>query len=367
MWLTMLPFPYDFWQFYVGSRIALAGGNPYDPAAVSQGMLQLGWPPSEGYFGFLYPFWSLWLFIPFGALPFPAARIAWELVVLAAAGWPVSQLLRPLLRSALSLSLPAGFAVFAAVVFPPLFSTVWNGQTNAFLLLGIVAWLRLLCCRKVFWSGVALSLTAVKPQLFVVFYLWLSVRELRRGSISGLLGLGAGIALQCCLSASLAPQAPALWLDAVGSQLASSGGLPTPALPRIIAATTGMQAAAYVPTCVALLAILCSVFYAPLRSIRAGLGVFLPVSMLCAPYLWSHAYLPLLPAYFALLSDIAGQRRRLAAYGLALVGALGPVGVVRPQDVDAYMIVIPLALLGGTSLLLSGIGNREEQRDAEPS
>lgn len=341
----MPPFPYDFYHFWAAARVALRGDDPYQVGVVYQEMIAAGWPTNEGFFGFLHPFWSLWLFAPLALLPFPIARVVWEFTLICTLAWSLTIILRSPLRNLLHIAAPREAMVYAAILFPPLVSTLYNGQSNAFVLLSVVAWLRLALSGKLFGAGVALSLTTLKPQLFSIFYAWLFLNEARRCNFKQLLGFICGWLVQCVIAVWIAPHSAENWWQAVNSYVSRVMILPTPSLSRILGEATGLSSIQYALTVLALITIVWLLTHNRVRTVHAGVSAMLPLSVLCAPYAWSHAFLPLLPTYLSMVSTFCVHARALTTYGVALFGFLGMIGMNNPHTLDIYMLVIPLALI----------------------
>jgi len=93
-----------------------------------------------------------------------------------------------------------------AYVFAPTVMGMSLGQTSAFVLLGLVLFLRLHRTRP-FGAGLCLALFAIKPHLFLVFGLvllaWVLAHRAHAVLLGGLAGLAATLILPMCLRASL--------------------------------------------------------------------------------------------------------------------------------------------------------------------
>lgn len=342
----MAIFPYDFYHFWAASRVALGGNNPYLIDPVYHEMLAVGWPPHEGFFGFFHPFWSLWLFAPFSLLPFPIALIVWEVALMCAIGWSIFSILRPSTREHLHIAAAHAPMVYGATLFPPVLSTLYHGQTNAFLLLGIVGWLRLTVSNSLFAAGAVLSLTALKPQLFLPFYFWVLLTQIKQRNLKVLSGFILGLSTQCLIVELFAPQAMQFWWQAVTTQLNTVLSLSTPSLSRILGQITGLPTSmSYVTMLVGVVLVLVTFSRTGGSSLWVGVGAALPISMLSAPYVWSHAFLALLPCYLTLLSRLLTDHPILTRYGIPLFCIFGTVAMLRPTTLDVYMLAIPLALL----------------------
>ena len=88
----------------------------------------LNLPPSEGALPFAYAPWSLYLFLPWAALPWEIAWFAWRAVNIVLFAWTVAWAYdrRPL-----------GAAVLLAVVGPALAANLDTGNVNVLIVLGV--------------------------------------------------------------------------------------------------------------------------------------------------------------------------------------------------------------------------------------
>lgn len=339
-----MPFPYDMYHFWAAGTVARAGGNPYAISEIQRVMLDMGWPPEEVVYGFLHPFWSLWLFGFFSIIPFPAARFVCEAVIILLGSLSVGLLAQPAVRRLLSIKAPTPFLIFATLLFPPLMSTIYNGQVSVFTLLGITGWLSLSLRKNYFWGGVLLSLTTIKPQLFIPFYLWVFFSHFKRRQHTLAIGFATGILLQTSISLSISPCSAAWWLEGLRHSSLSAMQLPTPSLGRLLSSASGIEQIQLVLTVgAALLAIVVAMIDNG-EPFRKAIIVYLPLSLLAAPYTWTHGFLALLPAQFALLSRLQVCRPRTAHYGVFALGIFSAFELCMPVALSSYMILLPSAL-----------------------
>jgi hypothetical protein len=181
---------YDFAEYWAAGRLVARGDNPYDPAAVGQlerqadrdGEPLMMWNPP----------WTLPLVLPFGLLPSRVAHLFWLLLsfatVLAAADTLWHEYGGP--------SAKRGIAWLLVFSFVPTFLTLYLGQIAALLLAGAVLFLRFERRGQDLRAGAATLLLAVKPQLFILFWiallLWAIDRRRWRVVAGGVLaGLAA--------------------------------------------------------------------------------------------------------------------------------------------------------------------------------
>lgn len=121
---------------------------------------------------FIYPPIAALLFAFFALLPYDVARFVWFIV--SAVALAASLLL---LERTLGLTGRAAAAFrFAAIIFLPVFQTLFQGQVTGFLLLAFAAAAAFLVRGEPLLAGVSLSVVTVKPQLLVVVLPVLLVR-----------------------------------------------------------------------------------------------------------------------------------------------------------------------------------------------
>jgi hypothetical protein len=307
-------------------------------------MLEAGWPVDEMVFGFLHPFWSLWLFSLISLVPFPIVKLVWEATLVVLCGLSVGLLVQPSVRSLLHIRAPRSFLVFSALLFPPTMSTLYYGQVSAFTLLGIAGWLALSLRNNYTAAGALLSLTAIKPQLFIPFYLWVFFSHFKRKEHTFAAGFIAGLLLQAGISLVIAPHSATLWVESMQHVSLSAVQLPTPSLTRLLSEITGLELMRVVVIAGAGLTAILTAMYSRGDVLRRAILVYLPLSLLAAPYTWTHGFLALLPAQFALLSRLHARQPRVVQYGVFAFAALSIFELCMPNPLSQYMLLLPLLL-----------------------
>ena len=158
----------DFVEYWAAGTLTLAGGNPYDPAAMLQEQRTVGWTAPSAVMMYNPP-WTLPLASLFSLMPFSVARSVWLPLQLLIVLW-----------CAIRLWILYGgehrFALRAAgvaVLWMPTIVALRMGQVSPLILLGLVGFLWSVSRKRDFAAGAFLSLTAVKPQL--VALVWVAV------------------------------------------------------------------------------------------------------------------------------------------------------------------------------------------------
>ena len=158
----------DFVEYWAAGTLTLAGGNPYDPAAMLQEQRTVGWTAPSAVMMYNPP-WTLPLASLLSLMPFSVARSVWLPLQLLIVLW-----------CAIRLWIIYGgehrFALRAAgvaLLWMPTTVALRMGQVSPLILLGLVGFLWSVSRKRDFAAGAFLSLTAVKPQL--VALVWVAV------------------------------------------------------------------------------------------------------------------------------------------------------------------------------------------------
>lgn len=211
----------DFIQFWTGASLLASGQDPYEPALQAKMQKELGWDRDDqglGMYDFLpyyYPPWLALFFVPFLALPYPVAKLAWlviggEMIVGAAL------LLRDSMRGVSTLG-----ALLVTGAFGFSIKSVAMGQVAPLVLLLVAAAWRLLQERRDLAAGCALAVLTVKPQLSVFLVGALLLWSFVRGRWMVGAGFGATLAALAAVSTAAFPA----WLP---SMLAATRTTPMP-------------------------------------------------------------------------------------------------------------------------------------------
>lgn len=354
----MRPFPYDFVHLWASARVAYLGGNPYDPEQIAPLMAQAGWPPEESISGFMHPFWSLATLTPFSLLPFSIAAILWELAIIILVVASLLLLRNEAVRRICG-QLPSGPNILlVTALFPPLLSTLAFGQSSAVLLVGCAGWLSFFCRGRFLTAGVLLSLTTLKPQLFVPLYMWVFLSQIRNHEWRTVTGFGIGLFVQISMSLLIAPESANQWLIAMRSIPDITSNLPTPALGRIITSLLGgaPQTVSIVMLIGGASAAVCALGFQG-RVAERGVLFFIPLGLLTTAYVWSHSFLVLLlPCMFHVARLERNGDRLVLALSLVLA-TWGILEICYVYPLAPYSVILPLtALLVGLRALRAPSG-----------
>jgi hypothetical protein len=280
--------PSDFILVYAPARAWLLGANPYDAAQIDQVWLEASGPgelrpSSRNTPELIYPPTTLLMFVPWAALPWPAAHYAWLAANVAFVGliiWFTARV--------------AGFGlrqrrtwvfVAAILVFAPMHTAIHHGQTPLYVLaMALLAF----AVRSQAASGVALGLaSAVKPHLALPFAALEAVRGRWRSAVIAAATLAA--ILLASILPLLARGVPWLtsWRNNLAAFRAGGAGDPSSANPHRhqlvnlqypITALTGNTLLAEILT-FAIVALLAMIFFLPPAKRMRSTPLLLSLSM----------------------------------------------------------------------------------------
>ena len=323
----------DFIQYWAAGQQLAHHANPYDVAAIlhiEQSAGMDGDSPKVS----LSPPVALLLLLPLGYIGAKAGLICWLLLELACAG--LAAWILWFLHGR-----PQSLFHLLVFGFPPTLGCLMAGQLGVFFLLEIVLFLYLHKSRP--WlAGAALAFCTLKPHLFlpclVVLVLW-SVRRRDLRIVSGFL---AALAFCCALTFWIDPHA---WLEY--SQVMHSARVLEVFLPTVGAALSFLvdrnaHWIEFVPEAAG-----CAWAAWYYWSRRDGWSwtehglLLLPVSAICAPYLWFTDEAILFPAILAGIYLMEKSTRAWILLGLITAGSL--IGVLRaiPLPSPFYLWTTP--------------------------
>jgi hypothetical protein len=150
----------DYISYWSAGKLLLHRSDPYSPSGAFA--LEKAQGFTRGFMVMLNPPWALFLAAPLG---FGGIRVGLFLWTLASVGC--------IFISAQLINVPSKERAFA-YVFAPAVAAVFMGQSSPFTLLGFALFLRLHQTRP-FLAGASLLLMAIKPHLFLIFWVALLI------------------------------------------------------------------------------------------------------------------------------------------------------------------------------------------------
>lgn len=281
----------DVISYWAAGKLLIRGANPYSVSAVSALESAAGrWgtnlslimrnPPS-----------ALFVVIPLGWMGARVASILWSVLLIGCLGGS----LRVIWRINGSPSSPP---YLLGYLFAPALACLAMGQTGIFALSGLVLFLRFYDSKPLL-AGIALSLCALKPHLFLPFmialFAWIAVRKAYR------ILAGAALAIGVCGAIPLLFD-PSVWSQYV--QMAQTSGIenefmPDPATILRFAIDREAMWLQFLPAAVACV---WALWYFRRHCMdwdwQTHGSLLMLVSILAAPYSWFSDQVILLPALF---------------------------------------------------------------------
>ena len=206
----------DFIGYWATGKLLRAHTNPYSHAELLRVEHAAGGTWSQPIV-MRNPPWSLFLVIPLGYCSLPVAIFLWLGLMLGAAVLSIR-----LLGAG---SKPPPVVVY---LFAPILYSAMSGQCPLFFLLGVALYFH--SCRSRPWlAGLALTLPAMKPHLFLLFWPIVLVECIRRRQYRVLAGAALGMAIACAIAWAYDPR---VWTDYTATMLTEGiQGIYMPNLP----------------------------------------------------------------------------------------------------------------------------------------
>lgn len=344
----LFPLAYDFHYFWAAGRLALDGKDFYDLNLLTTTMQQVGWPSDHTVFRFPYPPWTVWFFVPWAIFPFVWGALLWSAGMLILVGASISALIRSDIgdfRTSPVLQL------LAVLIFPPVLLSFLYAQPNAVILSALI--LAVLRCRNEHYyigGGIA-ALMLLKPQIGIPLLgaLFLFLKQAARTQYT--VGVAIGFLMQLILSCLIAPQALGHYLEKLNEIGSSHIGLAGASLTQFLSKAFGFPAHFWpivFAVCIFFMvrATLRTRLTPPTEAWRSFFCTSVPWAMLAVPYLWSHSYLTLLPAWTI---QIMHMRKHWGSTWIIVpivTSALTILSVMDPLQWEWLLVVIPVGLLG---------------------
>lgn len=173
---------HDFVEYWTVAHLLVSGNNPYSLAEVSRIEKALGFDQSVPIM-LLSPPWTLPLLAPLGLVKsYALGWILWIAVMVACVAW-ASRMLMDVYFGELRIPEISDTAFYRALfgfTFYPVLLCLRYAQTAPLMLLGIAGFLYFQREGKDVPAGIFLSLTLIKPQLFLLFWLALFFRSFQQ-------------------------------------------------------------------------------------------------------------------------------------------------------------------------------------------
>ncbi len=187
----------DFISYWAAGKLADIGQNPYDPVTVRALEVSVGRDPNALVLVMRNPPVALPLVAPLGFLSPKAGLIVWLALLIVSMGASIWLIWR-------MHGCPTTSYHLMAIGFAPALACLMAGQFGILLLLGVVSFVAFERTRPAV-SGIALSLCALKPHLFVPLViplvLWIVIGRRYRVAVGFLAAIGTALAIALLLDA----------------------------------------------------------------------------------------------------------------------------------------------------------------------
>ena len=167
----------DFTMYWSSSKLLLSGENPYDPEGLHEYQTQASGTSTDVVLMF-YPPWAHLIILPVGLIDRVIGQLFWVLIGTAIIFICADRLCFHFGGSARYRWL----AWLAAFSFGPTFAALgFTGQITPFFLIGLTGFLLLIDSPDKDWlTGLLLYFTAIKPQVFYLFFILLFLWAIHR-------------------------------------------------------------------------------------------------------------------------------------------------------------------------------------------
>lgn len=203
----------DYIEYWASAHLLVHGGDPYSPAGVLALEKAHGYLPAAPLI-MPNPPWALFLVAPLGAFGVQAGHFLWILIAGAC-----------ILGSAHLLT-PDSKDNALALLFAPAIACFGSGQSSPYLLLGCALFLYFQRSRP-FAAGAALLLMAIKPHLFLAFWVVLLADCIYRRNFLVVAGCVSSLAAATAFTMLIDPHIWSHYLFMLRQHHPATGFIPT--------------------------------------------------------------------------------------------------------------------------------------------
>lgn len=265
---------HDFQPIWAAARIAVIGGNPYDPSLIVKTLSLEGVDVTYFPGGFHHPFWLIPIIYPLGFLDLFTAKILWLLLMLAS-----------LIRIRQILKIDLVKFILWTLLFSPMFKNILFGQFGLFMLMFFLE-----SRRGESWvAGVFSFLMSIKlhitwPIILILFY--------KKLSQPFLVGFIACAALMGSMALIISPNVVYHFVSEVSRVSAISSSTLQPGVISILIRYSDWDFVIW-----SLSISLGLVAVHKVRRLDGAYDIAAQIGLAISGYVWSHDFLLLLPAF----------------------------------------------------------------------
>ena len=284
--------------------MAISCDNPYSANELQQCLATISWPATEDVQALTHPPYNFWLYGLFSYLPFTSSLLLWSIVSAGLCAWSGLQWWK---MRGIALNAGAIPTTLVILTFPPITSNLLWGQVNAVHFFGLTAFTILYNRHRPLLAGILLSLTLAKPNLYLCTYAYLLLVTIRQRAWGVCLGGTLGLAAQIFISQLLYPRGWQLYYERLHSLAGEAVTLAGATLAQQLAILTGWN---FVPIVFMACALLAGITAGIRERMQLSLlPLTLCLSLICAPYCWSHGLIACFPIF---ITPIARFCQRLS-------------------------------------------------------
>ena len=281
---------HDFLPLWASGRLILNGQNPYDDTLITQTLVDAGVSLSAYHGGFAYPPWTFWFFSLLGTPSLKTSMWLWCALSFAA----VLYISRLILKH-LSISIPDSALLLSLICFIPFLKVLFFGQINIICLIALLIFINSLQSKAYLVSGISASLLLIKPHISICLLVPVFVFKIKE--IKLLLGFLLGFLIQFYISSFLYSVNLVDFFSMSADLLVVRKMVTQVTLSSLFQFVLGISIDSIYFLLLGLISALIYAFHNGLG--EKELYILTAISLLFAPYAWSHDQLVLLPIYLA--------------------------------------------------------------------
>jgi hypothetical protein len=284
---------YDYVNYWSAGRLNVQGADPYALEQLLALQQKAGWM-EDWAIPTWYPPWALPVLMAFSQFSYSTSRLLWFLA-------SVSILVFSILQSWKIYTGPpkqTWVGLLVGTLFTPTLISIMLGQASPWILLGVIGFLLLITKPKSYWlAGISAGLTAIKPQLLILFWIALLLWSIKYKTWQVLVGSAATIAVGMFIAVSFNPNVLFEYIQSL--QTSPPFYLATPTFGYYLRAVLGFEKSwlQFVPT---LVGVVWFLIYWYKKQVAWDWMQEMPIlifaSVITAPFTWSHDLMVLTPA-----------------------------------------------------------------------
>lgn len=334
---------YDYYYYCAAGKVALAGGNVYDMDQYRAALASIGWPDYENPQGLTHTPLNMPLYMLMALLPLKISMACWFALNIAGLVFAAY-----LCRQIFDLKqVPTGFLVFALFTYPPTIKMLTFGNVSLILLLSLLGFMVLYRKEQYFWAGFVLALNVVKPHHLLLLYTLLGIQMIQQRRFTFIAGIVASPLLLAVISYLCYPDGFFYYSHAVGHIVNEGTIIKGASLTQWLTRLFPHAHIQFLLLGSALPAVGILALFRKISFEEDGLWVT-ALSIAVSPYIWSHDFVLLFPAFLLFAVDLF---RKIPHRAHLLLLPLSIAGIVLTSfsTLEPWAVMIPVLILSGTA------------------